>query len=152
MIFLFLIPVMIGLLQVEYQNKNVSPFDIHPINMWVFLAATCIYCVGLATNLESYNYPTACSKIISHLIINSGALASITLASVLVSSLIGWLILCLWIILPITLARNLLKHIYEWLKHRTYNIISTGHVRFNKLWECLTLKKQHLPITTIYTV
>ncbi|KAJ0111211.1 hypothetical protein Patl1_00198 [Pistacia atlantica] len=153
MIFLFLIPVMLGLLQVEYQSKNVSPFDTHPINMWVFLAATYIYCVGLATNLELQNHSTTTySKIISHVILSSGALASVTLALVLFPCLIGWLILCLWTILPIALARHLLKHIYEWLKHRTYNTISVGCVRFNQFWKCLTLKKQHLPITTISDV
>ncbi|KAJ0053994.1 hypothetical protein Pint_00186 [Pistacia integerrima] len=146
MIFLFLIPVMLGLLQVEYQSKNVSPFDTHPINMWVFLAATFIYCAGLATNLESHNHPTTRSKIISRVILSPGALASVTLASVLVLRLIGWIILCLWTILAIILARHLLKHIYEWLKHGTYNTISVGCVRFNKFYECLTLKKHDLPI------
>ncbi|KAJ0112791.1 hypothetical protein Patl1_00216 [Pistacia atlantica] len=145
-IFLFLIPVMLGLLQVEYQSKNVSPFDTHPIHMWVFLAATYIYCMGLATNLELQNNPTTYSKIISHVILSLGALASVTLASVLFPWLSGWLILCLWTILPIALARHLLRHIYEWIKHRTYNTISAGCVRFKKFWECLTLKKPHLPV------
>ncbi|KAJ0053996.1 hypothetical protein Pint_00188 [Pistacia integerrima] len=94
MIFLFLVPVMLGLLQVEYQSKNVSPFDTHPINMWVFLAATCIYCTGLATNLELQNHTTTHSKIISHVILSSGALTLVTLASVLFPCLIRWLILC----------------------------------------------------------
>ncbi|KAJ0051803.1 hypothetical protein Pint_00190 [Pistacia integerrima] len=149
MIFLFLIPLMLGLLQVEYQSKNVSPFDTHPINMWVFLAATCIYCGELATNLESQNHPTTCSKIISRVILSSGAFASVTLASVLVPRLIGGLILCLWTILVGTLARHLIKHIYEQLKHATYNTIYVSYVRFKKSRECLTLKKQHLPITII---
>ncbi|KAJ0053993.1 hypothetical protein Pint_00187 [Pistacia integerrima] len=148
-IFLFLMPVMLGLLQVEYQSKNVSPFDTHPINMWGFLAATCIYCVGLATNLELQNHPTTYSKIISRVILSSGALASITLASVLFPWLSGWLILCLWTILPVTLARHLLQHIYEWIKHITYNTVSVCCVRFKRFWECLALKKPDLPISII---
>ncbi|KAJ0111214.1 hypothetical protein Patl1_00194 [Pistacia atlantica] len=136
---------MIGLLQVDYQSKNVSPFDTYPINMWVFLAATCIYCVGLATNWELQNHPTTYFKIISKVTLSSGALASVTLASVLVPPLIGWLTLCLWTILPLALARDLLKQIYEWLKQRIYNTLFMCRVRFNTLWECLTLKKQHLP-------
>ncbi|KAJ0111537.1 hypothetical protein Patl1_00200 [Pistacia atlantica] len=148
-IFLFLIPVMLALLQVEYQSKSVSPFETHPISMSVFLGATFIFCEGLATNWESHNRPATRSKVISCVIPSSGALASVTLAAVLVPRLIGWLILCLWTILPVTLTRHLLKHIYELIKHLIYNTISVGCVRFKKFRERLTLKKPHLPISAI---
>ncbi|XP_044491285.1 uncharacterized protein LOC123215310 [Mangifera indica] len=134
LIFKFLIPLLIGLLQVDYQSKNVSPFHTHPINMWGFLAATCIYCVVLGT--------TTCSKIVSHIILSSGALASVCLASVLFPGFIGWLLLCLWTVFTITLFRKLPKHIYEWLKPIISKAIDVGRPKFNRFWECLPLKKK----------
>ncbi|KAK2650618.1 hypothetical protein Ddye_018107 [Dipteronia dyeriana] len=42
-VFTFLIPLLMGLLQVNYQTKKVSPMDTHPINIWIFIAATWLY-------------------------------------------------------------------------------------------------------------
>ncbi|KAL5794870.1 hypothetical protein ACOSP7_003464 [Xanthoceras sorbifolium] len=38
-----LIPMLIGVLQVNSQSKYVSPFKTHPTNMWVFVVSTFIY-------------------------------------------------------------------------------------------------------------
>ncbi|ESR33615.1 hypothetical protein CICLE_v10007031mg, partial [Citrus x clementina] len=80
-IFLLIIPLLIGLLQVDYQNKSVSPFDTHAVNMWVFFGAAFVYCLGLAINVESKEHQASYSQITSHVILSSGALASASLAS-----------------------------------------------------------------------
>ncbi|KAJ0112790.1 hypothetical protein Patl1_00217 [Pistacia atlantica] len=98
---------MLALLQVEYQSKSVSPFETHPISMWVFVGATFIFCGGLATNWESHSRPATRSKIISCVIPSSGALASVSLASVFFPRLFGWLCLCLWAVLPVILAKQI---------------------------------------------
>ncbi|GAY46614.1 hypothetical protein CUMW_098410 [Citrus unshiu] len=72
-IFLLIITLLIGLLQVDYQNKSVSPFDTHPVNMWISFGAALIYCLGLAINVESKEHQASYSQIHGHVILSSGA-------------------------------------------------------------------------------
>ncbi|KAH7576291.1 hypothetical protein JRO89_XS01G0028100 [Xanthoceras sorbifolium] len=90
-VFIHVIPLLIGLLQVDYQSKNASPFDTHPINMWIFFAATAIYCLGLSIKMDSQNHQSTYSQIITgHFILCSGALSSVSLASIFLPRLLGW--------------------------------------------------------------
>ncbi|ESR33614.1 hypothetical protein CICLE_v10006726mg [Citrus x clementina] len=146
-IFLLIIPLLIGLLQVDYQNKSVSPFDTHPVNMWISFGAAFIYCLGLAINVESKEHQASYSQITSHVILSSGVLASASLASVFFPRLLGWICLTLWTLLPITLGRRLIKPMYQWLKYGILKLISQVYSRFNRLWRnCVTLKNQNLPM------
>ncbi|KAK3195091.1 hypothetical protein Dsin_026401 [Dipteronia sinensis] len=141
--FKYLIPVLIGLLQVEYQSKRLSPFDTHPINMWIFLGATCSYCLGLCFENEFQN------KFIHGVILSSGALTSISLVSIFLPRLLGWLCLGLWTVLPIALARHLIKQIYVWLKHEIKEKFFLTIDKLKRFWEVVsqvTMKNQlHLP-------
>ncbi|KAK9183028.1 hypothetical protein WN944_026177 [Citrus x changshan-huyou] len=146
-IFLLIISLLIGLLQVDYQNKSVSPFDTHPVNMWISFGAAFIYCLGLAINVESKEHQASYSQITSHVILSSGALASASLASVFFPRLLGWICLALWTLVPITLGRRLIKPMYQWLKYGILKLVSQVYNRFNRFWRnCATLKNKNLPM------
>ncbi|KAH7576290.1 hypothetical protein JRO89_XS01G0027900 [Xanthoceras sorbifolium] len=146
-VFTYVIPLLIGLLQVDYQSKNASPFDTHPINMWIFFAATAIYCLGLSIKMDSQNHQSTYFQIITgHFILFSGALSSVSLASIFLPRLLGWFCLGSWIVLRAMMARHCRNQIYIWLKHSTVKTISFARDRFNRFWGCITLKKEHLPM------
>ncbi|KAK3206005.1 hypothetical protein Dsin_020051 [Dipteronia sinensis] len=119
-----LIPLLMGLLQVDYQSKSLSPFDEHPIQIWVFFAATCIYCLGLFLKMELQIDQPNYSRYINHVILSSSALSAVALFSIFLPCLLGWFCLGLWIILPIILARDFIKQIYKFLKKRTIEKIT----------------------------
>lgn len=131
----------------DYQSKNVSPFDTHPIHMWIFFAATSIYCLGLSTKIELKNDQPNYSKIIiSKMILCSGALSSLALASIFLPRLLGWLCLGSWTIFPTLLARPFIYQTHEWLKHSIVTTISLTRERFNIFCRCITMKNEHLPM------
>lgn len=144
-VFILIIPLLIELLQVEYQNKDVPPFDKHPVNMWIFFIAACIYGLGLSINMEE-NRANYYSDLISNVILSSGALASVSLASVFLPRFLGWLCLALWTIFPFMLTNNLIQHFYEWFKHVTMTTISQAWNRFNRFWGCFSLNNRSLPM------
>ncbi|KAL5798823.1 hypothetical protein ACOSQ2_003643 [Xanthoceras sorbifolium] len=144
-VFKYLIPVLIALLQVDYQSKRLSPFGTHPVNMWVFFAATCSYCLALSIEKELQNHRPQYSQCINDFILSFGALSSISLASILLPRLLGWLCLSLWTVLTIVLARRLIKQIYQWLKHGIKQKSFIAGDKFKKFWSSLTWKNQHLP-------
>ncbi|KAK7841757.1 hypothetical protein CFP56_014867 [Quercus suber] len=84
----FIIQSLIGLIQVEYQSKSLSPFHAHPISMRTFFAAISIYSMGLATKMELQTRSICYSKILSHVILISGVLSSASLASTLLPHLL----------------------------------------------------------------
>ncbi|KAK4847789.1 hypothetical protein QYF36_005977 [Acer negundo] len=145
-VFIYVIQLLIGLLRVDYQIKGVSPFDTHPINMWVFYTAACIYCLGLSikTILRKHHQPNYSQIIISHAILSSGALSSIVLASVFLPCYLGWLCLGSWTILHIMATLRFRNQIYGWLKHSTVKSTSLACEIFNRFRGCLTLKREHL--------
>ncbi|KAK7822136.1 hypothetical protein CFP56_036970 [Quercus suber] len=84
----FIIQSLIGLIQVEYQSKSLSPFHTHPISMRTFFAAISIYSMGLATKMELQTRSICYSKILNHVILISGVLSSASLASTLLPHLL----------------------------------------------------------------
>ncbi|KAK3195074.1 hypothetical protein Dsin_026384 [Dipteronia sinensis] len=121
-----------GLLQVEYQSKRTSPFDTHPINIWIFFAATCVYCSGLSLKTELQIDRPNYFQCINLVILSSGALSAVSLASIFLPRLLGWFCLGLWTLLPIMLARHFIKQIYENLMKRIIEKISSMRNRFNQ--------------------
>ncbi|KAL5794880.1 hypothetical protein ACOSP7_003474 [Xanthoceras sorbifolium] len=144
-VFKYLILVLIALLQVDSQSKRLSPFDTHPVNMWVFFVATCCYCLGFSIEEELQIHWPHYSRCINGVILSSGALSSISLASIFLPRPLGWLCLSLWTVLPIVLARHLIKQIYQWLKHGIKQKSSIARDKFKTWWGSLQWKNQHLP-------
>jgi len=57
----FIFPAMLQLLQLKYQTSNTSPFEIHPIKMYLSIASFLIYCFAydcqikyISTNCSNY--------------------------------------------------------------------------------------------------
>ncbi|KAK7339350.1 hypothetical protein VNO77_20011 [Canavalia gladiata] len=128
-VFIFLNPLMVDLLQVEYQTKKTSPFETHAPNMWIFFVATCIHCLGLAFEIKVQNY----CKLFSNFVLFSGALSSISLASVFLPHLLGWICLSLWTILPFSVGLPFIVSLLKPLYSKTRDVIE--HV-FNRISEC----------------
>ncbi|KAL0007794.1 hypothetical protein SO802_009296, partial [Lithocarpus litseifolius] len=136
-VFVFLIQSLIGLIQVEYQSKSLSPFDTHPISMWTSFGAICIYSLGLATKMEPKARSASYSKVLSHVILISGVLSSASLASTLLPRFI------IWAILPIMLTYILNKHVYKWLYQE---IVKANYHACEILNRFLNMmQRQHLP-------
>ena len=114
-VFVFFIPSLINLLQLKDQSKNVSPFDTHPINTWIFFTVLCIYCLSLATKMEIQTHWANYSQILANVLFISGALASVSLASIFLPHFIGCLFLIIWAFLPIIIARHFLMFTYRWI-------------------------------------
>ncbi|KAJ6741646.1 PROTEIN putative-RELATED [Salix viminalis] len=57
-IFTFIMPVLLCFLQLMYQGKDYSPFDTHPITMWIALTCVLAYCV-------IYGVEKSCTKLFS---------------------------------------------------------------------------------------
>jgi hypothetical protein len=145
-VFVFWIPSLIDLLQLKDQSKNVSPFDTHPINIWISFSALCIYCLSLATKMEIQTNWTSCSKILGHVIVISGALASVSLATIFLPHFLGWLFLIIWAFLPIIRARHFLICIYRWICLRIKEAIYLVCNISNRLMGHITVQQRCLPM------
>ena len=145
-VFFFLIPSLIDLLQLKDQSKNVSPFDTHPINIWIFFSALCIYCLSLATKMEIQTRWTGYSQILGHVIVISGALASVSLATVFLPHLLGWLFLIMWSFLPIISARHFLVCIFRWICQGIKEAICSVCNISNRLMGFITMQERRLPM------
>ncbi|KAL5798832.1 hypothetical protein ACOSQ2_003652 [Xanthoceras sorbifolium] len=85
-----LIPMLIGVLQVNSQSKYVSPFETHPTNMWVFMVSTFIYFCAAQRSIP--------------LAVISGSLSSVSIVSVLLPPRLGPIIFIPWTFVPIIVA------------------------------------------------
>ena len=136
-VFIFLITSLIGLIQVDYQSKSLSPFDTHPISMWTSFAAINIFSMGLATKMELQTRSPSDSKILSQVIYISGVLSSASLASTLFPGL--FIIL---VILAIMLIYILYKLMYKWIVRANSQVCKI----LKGFLDCNMMQRQHLPM------
>ncbi|KAK4835497.1 hypothetical protein QYF36_010499 [Acer negundo] len=110
------IPTLIGVLQVNTEGKDKSPFETHPAQMWVFVFSSVIYFY-----VAQRSVPMA---------IISGSLSSVSLLSVLLPRLLGALIFIPWAFLPLILAYQIhavsIRDACRQLHHKINNIVSTS--------------------------
>ncbi|KAE9610782.1 hypothetical protein Lalb_Chr07g0190261 [Lupinus albus] len=115
-IFIFLDPLLIGVIQVEYQNKKESPFDSYPIQMKTFLISICIYCTVFGVMIHKTrtrgSYQT---QILSFVLLLSGSLSSASLLSILFQQPLLWVMLITWGLVPITFCGFLSKSSLSWI-------------------------------------
>ncbi|KAI5345145.1 hypothetical protein L3X38_013022 [Prunus dulcis] len=107
-IFAFLNPLLIGILQVKCQGATKSPFDTHQEVMWTFLLATLVYCFAFAANMKSRrDCSTVYSRISGHFALLTGSLSSVSLFSIFLPRFPNeQLVILLWIIMPLIVARK----------------------------------------------
>ncbi|KAJ6912498.1 hypothetical protein NC651_015035 [Populus alba x Populus x berolinensis] len=55
-IFTFIVPVLLCFLEFMYQGKDYSPFDTHPITMWIGLTCVIAYCVVYGVEISCVKY------------------------------------------------------------------------------------------------
>ena len=136
-VFIFLITSLIGLIQVDYQSKSLSPFDTHPISLWTSFAAINIFSMGLAIKMELQTRSPSYSKILSQVIYISGVLSSASLASTLFPGL--FIIL---VILAIMLIYILYKLMYKWIVRANSQVCKI----LKRFLDCNIMQRQHLPM------
>lgn len=146
-VFIFLNPLMVDLLQVEYQNKDISPFESHAPNMWIFFVSTSIHCIGLAfqmkTHHNSHNY--YCKALFSKFVLFSGALSSISLASVFLPHQLGWICLSLWTFLPFSLGFPFIVSGFRGVYLKTRDVMGRICKRTAEVVKCTSLHNLCLP-------
>ncbi|KAH7862888.1 hypothetical protein Vadar_010666 [Vaccinium darrowii] len=142
----FLISTLIGLLQLKYQNKKVSPFETHPALIRMFVATMCIYSLAMVGKITAANYRAKCCEIFSRVSILSGALSSVSLAMIfLPPSLSSLIMIIIWVIFLAIVALYLFHTIYKWL----YQKIAVSIVQVLELFASFMgqrLEPPHLPV------
>ncbi|XAR63206.1 hypothetical protein NMG60_11023064 [Bertholletia excelsa] len=113
----FLITSVIGLLQLKYQNQDLSPFETHPITMQALIVTICAYCLLATARNHS-------SEILDQLNLLLGALSSLLLLSILLPSFLTCFFFVMWTFLFLIMGRPLLQTIYAWFCHRTALAVS----------------------------
>ncbi|TXG62646.1 hypothetical protein EZV62_009640 [Acer yangbiense] len=121
--FKYLIPMLITVLQVSSQRSE-SPFKSHPANMWISLIATFIYYFAVAAQLENTIFFER-SIIVAAI---SGPLSAVSLVSMFLPGLLGFLIFIPWTLLTIIIAYQihyvLIHHACRHLQQNIQNIVS----------------------------
>ncbi|KAK7390193.1 hypothetical protein VNO78_25493 [Psophocarpus tetragonolobus] len=114
-IFVFLDPILLGVMQVEYQNKKESPFDTHPLQKHTFLTAICIYGALLGIKIHTKIHGGYLEEILSYSLLLSGVFSSVSLLSIMLQQQFLWIVLIIWGSIPIILAHRTLKSSACWI-------------------------------------
>ncbi|RDX86111.1 hypothetical protein CR513_32594, partial [Mucuna pruriens] len=120
---MFLVPILLEVMQVEYQNKKESPFDTHPVQKQTFLTAICIYgaLLGIKIHTKTGNLQ---SRVLSYGLLFSGAFSSLSLLSILLHQQLLWIVFLIWGSIPILLARRTLKTPLCWMLKTLLKLVS----------------------------
>ncbi|KAI7997302.1 hypothetical protein LOK49_LG10G01082 [Camellia lanceoleosa] len=94
--FIALLILVIGLIQIEYQNRHDSPFQTHSKNMGIFLIAICIY--GLVALFQLAQLCLNYSRFFSHLVLISRLLSTMSLVFVFLPNRLYWLPYMIWLV------------------------------------------------------
>ncbi|KEH29169.1 transmembrane protein, putative [Medicago truncatula] len=108
-IFVFLDTILIGVLQLQYQNKKESPFDDHKVHMQTFLTSICIYCSLIGIKIYTKTRGCHQEQILSFALLLFGILSSASLLSILLPRQLFWVVLFVWGSIPVILARHSIK-------------------------------------------
>ncbi|KAK4848382.1 hypothetical protein QYF36_012255 [Acer negundo] len=125
-VFGFLIPLLVAVLQVNNQSTNKYSFETHPVNLWVFLLATLVYCFAFVSQYYNPSY----AQLYSLLAVISGSLSSVSLFSVFLPDLLGRLIYIPWAFVSIVVSRSLIISLCCWL----YQMIMKTFFQVAGIW------------------
>ena len=118
-VYAFLVATLIGLLQMKYQNKSVSPFETHSTNMTSFVLTLCAYCLAMVGKNIHKNHGGNYTKILGHVILISQTLSSVSLATIFLPlSLSSLIMFIVWATMFAIVGRYLFKLIYQWFYWR----------------------------------
>ncbi|CAK8575141.1 unnamed protein product [Lathyrus sativus] len=108
-IFVFLDTILLGVLQVEYQNKKESPLEVHTVHMQTFLISICIYCMLIGIKIYMKTRGGRRDRILSFALLLFGLLSTTSLLSILLPQQLLWIMFFIWGSISIILARCWLK-------------------------------------------
>jgi len=111
----FLDPILLGVMQVEYQNKEESPFASYPIQKHVFLTAISIYGALLGIKIHTKTFGWYLENIISYGLLLSGVFSSVSLLSILLQQQLLWIVLIIWGSIPLILSHRILESSACWM-------------------------------------
>ena len=111
---MFLDPILLGVMQVEYQNKKESPFETHPLQKNTFLITICIYGALLGIKIHTKTRRDYLEKILSYGLLLSGAFSSLSLLSILMQQKFLWIVLIIWGSIPLILSHHMLRSAACW--------------------------------------
>ena len=139
-------PLLLGVIQVEFQNKPKSLLETHPIEIWTFLIAIYIYGSVLGLKIYKKNWESNFwSPILGRVLVINGALSSASLLSILLSRLLVWLLIIIWASIPVTMARHWIKMILGLVFARTLSLIFIARDNLNMLLGRINQWQQNLP-------
>ncbi|GFY90874.1 hypothetical protein Acr_07g0010700 [Actinidia rufa] len=114
---------LIGLIQINYQNSKESPFETHPASMPISILAICFYFFGVALKqkFKAEIKRRNCTRALKRAILISGVLSPASLISVLLPNGLSWIVYAVWAVFAvIVVAWNWILVINQWL-YRTIN-------------------------------
>ncbi|KAK2640608.1 hypothetical protein Ddye_028403 [Dipteronia dyeriana] len=121
-----IIPMLIAVLQLSIQE---SPFKTHPVQTWVFVVATMIYCFA-------FQLSNAAAAVIS------GSLSTVSLISIFLPHSLGFLIFIPWSFVPIIVAyqtiRSIFNNIHDACLGLDRQMIMDFISKFSAIWTWLT--------------
>ncbi|KAL4599867.1 hypothetical protein ACB092_11G158300 [Castanea dentata] len=144
-IFMLLNPPLLALFLAHYQVQKVSPFQTHPVNVWGFLAGTCLYYLALELKMKINSHWESWACILGHVLLISGAFSSFSLPSIFLPRSPWWLPFIIWTILPFMIAHPLLVRVYLWLFQVILKVTSQVRNFFGRLMGSITIQQQELP-------
>ncbi|KAH7863189.1 hypothetical protein Vadar_014560 [Vaccinium darrowii] len=143
----FLITTLIGLLQLKYQNKKVSPFETHLALIGTFGTTMCIYSFAMVGKIKAKNYSAKYYEIFSHVSILSGVLSSVSLAMIFLPRSLNFLIMIIiWVIFFASVALYLFHTIYKWLYQKIVAAIEQVLELFASFMGQRLMEPPHLPV------
>ncbi|CAK9159389.1 unnamed protein product [Ilex paraguariensis] len=115
-----LVPLLLALVAIKCQAKSEDPFETRPINIWCFGLAKCIYCLAIGIMNQMQTRVAKYYQIFDHVVLVSGTLSSVSLASILFPRFPRQLIF----VVLIVLARNMIKRVYYWVYNGVTKVIT----------------------------
>ncbi|XAR54925.1 hypothetical protein NMG60_11030260 [Bertholletia excelsa] len=88
----FVLPILLGFLELKYQGKDTSPFETHPKSMAFAIASSLLYCFAYYLELRSSFVDQkfrACEGLVQGGMVLSGSLLVVSLASILLPGPLG---------------------------------------------------------------
>ena len=122
---------LIGLIQINYQNSKVSPLETHPASMPISILAICFYFFGVTfkQTFEEEIERRNCTSTFKRVILVSGILSPASLISVLLPNGLSWIVYAAWAVFSvIVVIWNWILVINQWL----YGTVNAASQLVNK--------------------
>ncbi|KAL7212859.1 hypothetical protein ACSBR2_015535 [Camellia fascicularis] len=114
----FLAPMLLDLIELKFQEKNVSSFETHQKAFWVAIASLILYCFAYEAELRLLAY----SRVICHGMVVLGSVSSVSLTSILFPSIgrhVFYLLYALFLASESAVIHYRFQMVWTWVYQRT---------------------------------